>query len=504
MVLKDIFVGDPDGLSEARQDKFTDFFYNKNKKFEELKDNKNKFIVTGRKGTGKTLLAKYYERQMKDKGYISEYIDKDKVLFCQLQAIGNREVPAMERGTFITYAIVHEMAQLICDNKKDILGKMSFCKRWHVKRQIKDLERWINEDDLINFEKTGLKNSGQISMNGVAKCNKAESELGSSISTSTEEAFQKSPYYRNMETLKSSVLCLLPYCTITLIIDDLDEYDERVLANSNFTRFLAKFIEVTYKLNLEIQEQSENSKIILLFRSDLFEFLHNESTNLNKYVVNSRVILNWLNGSNTDQPEQHPLMDMIFNKMRNSSDELEGKSNLELYEQLFPKKIKGKEPLKYLLNFSHGRPRDIVNLLNKIIVKYPEASNFTNDMFVAVELEYSKDFCNELRNEMSLYYGSDYINSCFNILKLIRKSNFWKGEVIQVIDKCKNQLPGITDADEVLKTLFKYGVLGNMKIQKNNGNNDTKYYFGYREDGSDIINFNEKFTVHFALRKALL
>ena len=60
------------------------------------------------------------------------------------------------------------------------------------------------------------------------------------------------------------------------------------------------------------------------------------------------------------------------------------------------------------------------------------------------------------------------------------------------------------DVDEILKTLFKYGVLGNMKVQHNNGNNDIKYYFGYREDGSDIINFNEKFTVHFALRKALV
>ena len=30
MVLKDIFIGEPDGLSEARQDKFIDFFSFKN------------------------------------------------------------------------------------------------------------------------------------------------------------------------------------------------------------------------------------------------------------------------------------------------------------------------------------------------------------------------------------------------------------------------------------------------------------------------------------------
>ncbi|RJW84390.1 hypothetical protein DWZ86_14775 [Clostridiales bacterium AF36-10] len=503
-MLKDIFVGEPDGLSEARQDKFIDYFYNRSKKYEELRDNKNKFIVTGRKGTGKTLLAKYYEYQEKGRNHISEYIDKDKVLFCQLQAIGNREIPAMERGTFITYAILQEIAQLICGNKDKIKFKIGFIKYLYISRRIRKLEKMLNRDDLANFEKTSLKTLEQASINGKLKAKRSDCEAGATITSSNEEIFQQSPYYRNMELLKDLVLKVLPYYTVTLIVDDLDEYDERVSENSNFTKFLAKFIEVTYKLNLEIQQYSDDSKIILLFRSDLFEFLHNQSTNLNKYVVNSRVILNWLNDSNTDRPEQHSLMDMVFNKMRKSSEELKEKTNLELYQQLFPKKIKGREPLKYLLNFSHGRPRDIVNLLNKIIVKYPNESSFTNEMFMAVEQEYSKDFCNELRNEMSLYYSADYINSCFNILKLIRKSNFWKEEVIQVTKRCHNQLPGITDVDEVLNTLFKYGVLGNMKIQKNNGNNDTKYYFGYREDGSDIINFNEKFTVHFALRKALI
>ena len=96
MKLKNIFVGDPDGLLEARQDKFANYFYNKNKKYEELKENKNKFIVTGRKGTGKTLLAKYYEKQVQNEGIVSEYIDKEKVLFCQLQSIGNGEIPARE------------------------------------------------------------------------------------------------------------------------------------------------------------------------------------------------------------------------------------------------------------------------------------------------------------------------------------------------------------------------------------------------------------------------
>ena len=70
--LKEIFVGDPDGLAEAQKDNFNDFFYKKNRKYEELEKNSNKFIVTGRKRTGKTLLAKYYELQIQKVGYEKE------------------------------------------------------------------------------------------------------------------------------------------------------------------------------------------------------------------------------------------------------------------------------------------------------------------------------------------------------------------------------------------------------------------------------------------------
>ena len=337
--LKNIFIGDPDGLAEARKDKFNEFFYKKNKKYEELYNNCNKFIVTGRKGTGKTLLAKYYEMQMKIEGGTAKYIDKDQVLFRQLQAIGNGDIPQRERAVFILYAILREVSGLLIAQEK-----------------------------------------------------------------------------------------------------------------------------------------------------------------ANKYVVNSQVNLNWLKDGNTGNPSQHMLMDMIFNKVRTSVDEWKERTNEELFECLFPPKIKGRETLKFLLNFSHGRPRDIVNMLNKIISKYPEEQAFTNEMFIAVEQEYSRDFCNELRNEMSLYYGSEYINACFSMLTLIRKRNFWKAEAEKVIAK-NTQLAVIVDLDKALEILYQYGAIGNMKVLNKS---DYKFYFGYREDGSETLNYAEKFTVHFALRKELL
>lgn len=497
--LKDIFVGDPDGLAEAQKEQFNDLFYKKNKKYEELEKNPSKFIVTGRKGTGKTLLAKYYELQMKSEKGIAKYIDKDQVLFRQLQAIGNGAVPQRERASFITYAILREISSLLCDEERTILRGRGFWEKIKIKRKFKNLKKRIDKNNILNFEKNGIKYQDESAFSGKANSSKLY-ELSAQRKFVNEENYTREPYYDKIEELKKSLFELTCYKKVSIIIDDLDEYDEKIATNTSFAKFLSKFIEVSYKLNLDLNKVSPGSKIILLFRSDLFRFLHNDSTNLNKYVVNSQVNLNWLKDSNTSQPEKHILIDMIFNKIRTSIPKWYEKTNLELYEMLFPAKIKGRETLKYLLNYSHGRPRDIVNLLNKIIYKYPDASKFTNEMFLAVEPEYSADFCNELRNEISLYYGSDYINACFSMLTLIRKNNFWKSEAEKIIFQ-NQQLAIITNLDEALEMLYRYGAIGNMKAITPK---DIKFYFGYREDGSEPLNYGEKFTVHFALRKALL
>ena len=57
--LKDIYLGVPDGATEAESKNFEELFYDPNNKYDELMDNEEKFLVIGNKGAGKTYLAKY-------------------------------------------------------------------------------------------------------------------------------------------------------------------------------------------------------------------------------------------------------------------------------------------------------------------------------------------------------------------------------------------------------------------------------------------------------------
>lgn len=56
--LKDFNIGHDDGEQEAADSVFVDLFYTDNDSYNSILD-KDKFIIKGKKGTGKTLLAEY-------------------------------------------------------------------------------------------------------------------------------------------------------------------------------------------------------------------------------------------------------------------------------------------------------------------------------------------------------------------------------------------------------------------------------------------------------------
>ena len=106
---------------------------------------------------------------------------------------------------------------------------------------------------------------------------------------------------------------------------------------------------------------------------------------------------------------------------------------------------------------------------------------------------------------MSLYYDSNYIDDCFHAISLIHRNNFWPFDVGKVIESSQNRIPSITDVSKMLEILYKFGVIGNVrKVDTNQKKKEFKYSFGYREDGNDMVNLHEKFTIHFALRKELV
>lgn len=512
--LKDILVGKANGLEEANDKAFADLFYTGNKKYQELADNADKFIISGRKGTGKTILAKYYENEVNKKGILTKLITTREVVLKQFLEKGGEELEKKEIELFVEYVILTEFSKLVIENKRKFLSIKNIFKCIKIWNSLNKLEELVTKrHESANYILQGFSTRneetsrcyGEISAEEVGVKGGINGE--SSATDIVEKIYQKGPYYQNIDDIRKQLFYLLKIMPVNIIFDDLDEYDDKINNNSNFTKFLIVFIEKAQQINVDFREKEIiNCKTIILIRSDIIKVLNSSSSNLNKTMADCEVRLNWI--KKTGSGKIHPLMDLIATKIKKSNEKLKNYTNEEIVKMFFPETVNGVPIMDHMLNCSFGRPRDIINMLNIIKNEFPEENRFKADLFKATQLEYSTKFIDELRNEMSSYFDSDEIEECFNIIRRIGKQTFYFSDVVDAIENAEARWKYFTNPKEFVDMAYEFGIIGNTWEKENKNLNSTKpkYNFAwkYREDGFDNPDYSKKFYVHLALRKKLL
>lgn len=501
IALDDIFIGKADGLTEAKRSDFVTLFYNGNKNYNLLKEDKSKFIISGRKGTGKTILAKYYEKEMlKDGGFV-KFVNGNDILFRHVREIGPDDINDKYIASFIKYIILFEISTLILDHRGEIILKANVFQKIGLYRKIKELSKIIEDR---RFEDNFSLESFSEEMRAKGNIDTKRKKIGSIHAEgerTKKKNYSKNSYFSIIDNLECRVLEIIKNISISIIFDDIDEYTEKIMDDQIFQLFLIKIIEIINEVNEDLENKtSGNSKIILLLRSDIIDSLQTKSSNINKIIIDSQILLNWIGTIDLANPENNPLFDLILTKIKNSNKNLSEKTTREIYNMFFPNKINGVNTVSYIFRRSHGRPRDVVNLLNIIKKENGKANSFEECFFRAAEKEYSKCFKDDLKNEASLYYSSDIINSCFKLITLIGKVTFSLQDVQRVIDECKDEISHDVDAKKFIDIMYDVGAIGNYR--KIGGK--SMYAFKYREDGADSPDYRHLFTVHQGLRRNLL
>ena len=120
--------------------------------------------------------------------------------------------------------------------------------------------------------------------------------------------------------------------------------------------------------------------------------------------------------------------------------------------------------------------------------------------------EYSDNFIGEIKNELSFYYTADEIENFFKLIRCFGEKRFLYDALVAFYKLHIDDYKHIADIKETVKTLYKFGVLGNVKTEQTNNSSKSpypKYTWAYREDGNDEPDFTIQFVVHNALRKTL-
>lgn len=523
VLLKDLFIGKADGEIESQEESFKDMFYNESRHFEEITNDWSKFIVAGPKGSGKTILGRYSRKIYQEKGIDCEILKSNSITLNKLINIGRSNLESQEISIFYKWFILLEFSKIIKKSKleyKDI--EPSFFERIKPKNKKKYEEYSQAYDSLFrlfeerfpkgNYESSSFNTleqinallSAELSVNPIkeftSKCKSDYQET-----SKQEKTHELKPYFKVINEFEENLLICMKYHHVVLILDDIDEMKVNLEDDVESRIFLESLILTLKELNSKMKEYNLlPSKCILLLRSDILRTLNKYSSNLNKILADSKVELYWQDRDN-DHPEDQAIIDMIFHKIKVSCPEYRELSNKELYKTIFPKRIDNKTATNYLLDFSLGRPRDVVFYLGCIQRRFKSHTYFAPTSFVRCENEYSNLLKDELINEFSLHFDSKYVDDLMKLISDFKQPSFYYKDIKRYYEKSHDEYENIKDIKIAISDLYNFGVLGNSWKNTNENTKDGEYGFSwaYRRDGNKNVDYNQKLSVHYGLRSSL-
>lgn len=505
--LDDIYIGCTDGVKEAASKKynFTDLFYTGNCKYEEITKSNN-YIISGRKGTGKTILAKYLEKMQVDKNIFlkSKYINlTDDIKQHEFIERSYGEIEPDEYILFPKYYILKTFSEIIVE-KRVSFWRYIINRKVKSKNKIKNYIRYcINRKKLKNFlskryptgnyvdciyetensitnENSYSAGNGKFKVDGSSKSYKSKK---SHISVKKFSAI--------LDEYERYVYNCMRVCHIMLIFDDIDDIKIYIKEQEKVKKFLIGLIKIVDKINLKISELNQDNKCIIIIRDDILDSLNTLDSNLNKIISDSSVNLDWVGNNQTSM-----LLEMICHKIKKANEKFSNLKEKEILYRFFGHD-KDNSVISKIIERGFGRPRDIILYLKTIINNNKKEKTITFKMVKDAETEYSSKFWNEIKNELSFYHSEEYIEEILKLLSSIGKPSFSYNELELYFENHREYYPEISDIRALVDELYKFGIIGNLTAKKNR----KKVFFYYRKDGKRYFDIDEDILIHNGLRK---
>lgn len=434
--LRNLYFGCADGDTESNKEGFLDLFYTGNNKYNEITNDPMKFIVYGQKGTGKTIMGRYIEKNYNNSGIHCKIFNKDDITLTKLIEKNDEFLSSDQAAPFFKWFIYYKIYQVIENIKikyisvfdKNIFNR-NFLKELKkirdCKKSIKKLTELYQERyPISNFEFLKYDFSSEENMTGEIASDIASGLGNSKIKGENKKKknvpYTKTEFYKLLDEVEKNILKCLKAIKVVIILDDLDELELKLSTSNNSILTLNKLIDSLKNINILFSNNNLSpSKCILLIRSDIINTLNKYSTNLNKVILDNSVELYWIDKDN-NFPERHMLMQMILNKIKRTCIEYASLNDIALYRKIFPESISKQSAINYMINNSFGRPRDIICYLDIIKRKYPNENYFKATMFKECKQSYSDAFLKELYNEMKIHLPleivEDYLNGASNFM----------------------------------------------------------------------------------------
>lgn len=482
------FIGAAEAEGEANNTKIT-----LSEVFEDFLDilsqlNNEKFIVTGRKGSGKSAIGEYlYSIAYNEPNLFATFIKKSDIDIERIVQIGEKQGLSVQPELLFKWVILTQLLKLICQNENT--SKL---------KEKKDLNLFLERNrgfiDIKNAEVSEIikENGVQVNLEYFKRFYTATGSKKWTIKESKAEFYKLLPY------LEETILNIMKQDTdnnYILIFDDLDiGYSRKSESSLNS---LAELLRVAKYYNNEVfGRNSIISKIVILLRNDIAKHLFFNADTA-KIFASYAVELNWFEEAYRSQEDNLKLKQFINKRIRANFERkgwFVGEKPWEAFineAEFIPYGSNNKSSFKYIIDHTFFRPRDLILVFKDLDLYKFKIPLGRTDINILLG-NYSTLIISEIQNELTAIFTPDEINSIFHILKRYED----KRPFTYTSLKLNLENAGFAiNAEEVIEELFFYSLIGNMKESGD-------VIFKFREKDGEICKLDpsERFILCYILK----
>lgn len=484
---ENLFFGNPEAESEGNNKakiKLDDVFHDYLKVLPEIET--EKFIVTGRKGSGKSAIGQVlFKRAKNNANEFCEYIQKSDIDLEEIVQFSEKSGELIQKELLFKWIILTRLLKLIVENQavQDL-------------KEIKLIKHFLEKNTgFIRIDKYEIKEVLQTT--GVeVLIEKLMHFFTFKKTKETRLTGSKAPFYKLIPHLEEVVLSILKSNEdkyqgnkYQIIFDDLDiEFKSE---NSKSVETVLNLIRIAKNYNNNLFSDNEiDAKIIILLRDDISDILIKKSADMAKVFSSYSISLMWFDHELYKKGEN---LTMLKQFIDNRIDFGLKKCNIPLednpWDFLFEKSDNYNESsFKYVIDHTFQTPRDLILFMqdiNKYRFQIPLQFQDVN-MLIG---NYSNKAKGEIENALAIHFDIKEIDKIFQLLRNLSQRNEFS---FDDFEREYNPLQIEINPSRCCELLFDYSIIGN----KNQYNN--MVFFKHRENNEIHYNidFNKCFVIH--------
>lgn len=472
-------------------DNYSKYFYDINNSLSKL-DRKNKMLVIGRKGTGKTLLVNVYCNAKRKNNYIAVVESLKDFVFHELTHFQGQDVSSTKYVPIFKWMILVNLAKNIVSNKKGfsedkIVHLESFLRSFgHVAGELRP-------EQTVEITRE-YQTSGEVGIGFRFPVLRGEAKAKGGEVEKTKET--KKNYLECMESLQCFIVDMLKESNKKIYVF-YDELDDKFDATVEYKNAMISFLNAVVSINKTLMQNKIDAKIGAVIRHDIINTF--SSPNINKIIEDNSVTLDWCSAG--ERASDSEIFDMIAFKIKNSTDYYNDLNGSNLFGKIFTERVAGEHSSIYILHRTLGRPRDAVRMLTYIQDEYGEnTERFESSMFTKISKKYSSYLLREIRSELAGHLSDSEIDDSFSLLRSVKKRGFTPHLIKEKFEELKLG-DGTLTLNKILSCLFKVGAIGNVLRRSKTDGGDV-YLWSFNDEDLEM-DPTLNFEIHCGLWDAL-